>query len=306
MLPSVVFLRVFHTLLPRFICSLLFTALMTAVLADADTAGQEAVWKQGVRLMESNKVFEGIRLLDSLRLSGYHDPRFLSAYARSVFLFFIPQKADSVMPFLHQEAQNFSIDTASPASPSWNVSKSERRSFPNFQYKAAFVYRKPFSLVFQGLDSQQTPPQAFLRFRELQPQTRVQNALIEQFFNRQDSANCTVCIDLNDTKSPLMEYIGQRINGVYDSINSQKDLKKFHALSIRCFRRNFFAGNDGRYAAYIVFDRTVAELRNIPVQKKRPADRDANRKIRFTIAIRSGTDVQAYTEAKLQSILEAF
>jgi hypothetical protein len=304
-LSSAVCSMVLHARAPRFVCSALLVMFMGACFADADFTRQEAVWKQGIRLMDSNKVFEGIRLLDSLRMSGYDDARFLSAYARSVFRLFVPQKADSVMPFLQEAPRHSVFDTTTPASLSWNVTRSDQRAYPCFQYKATFVYRKPFSLVFQGLDSMQMP-RALLRFHELQPQTPVQSALVGQFSDRRDDANCTVCIDLNDPKSSLMEYIGRRINGVYDSINSQKDLQKYHALSIRCFRRNFFSRTDGSYAAYIVFDRTLADLQTVPSHKRRSTGPDATRKIRFTVAIRSGIDVQVFTEAKLQSILREF
>jgi hypothetical protein len=273
--------------------------------ANADVNAQEIVWKQGILLIESKKVFEGIRLLDSLRMSGYRDERFLSAYARSVFMCFIPQKTDSGMQDLREVLQHFSFDTTTPASLSWNVSKSEQGAYPSFQYKATFVCRKPFTLVFEGFEKVKMPL-ALLRYNELRPQTYVQRAFAEQFIERQDSANCTVCFDLNDTKSPLMEYVGRRINGVYDSISSQNDLRKCHALSLRCFRRSFYGGIDDRYAAFVVFDRTLADLQNIPLRKRRSAGPEANRKIRFTVAIRSGLGVQVFTEEKLQTILRAF
>jgi hypothetical protein len=303
---AALFFRVLHTPLPALIGSALLMAFMSARFANADFTGQETIWKQGTRLIESKKVIEGIRLLDSLRMSGYNDARFLSAYAGSVFRYFIPQKTDSGMPILQDALQHFAFDTTTPLSLSWNVSKSEQREYPSFQYKATFVCRKPFTLVFRGFDKMKMPP-ALLRYHEPQPPTSVQLAFAEQFSDRQDSANCTVCIDLNDTKSPLMEYIGQRINGVYDSIKLQNDLQKYHALSLRCYRRSFFLnGNDDGYAAYIVFDRTLADLQNSLSHKRRSVCQEANRKIRFTVAIRSGIDVQVFTEAKLQSILWAF
>jgi hypothetical protein len=295
----------FHACLPAVIGSALFVVLMGFRVASADLIGVDAVWKQGIRLIESKKVFEGIRLLDSLRMSGFRDERFLSAYARSVFMCFIPQKADSGMPDLREVLQHFSFDTTTPASLSWNVSKSEQRAYPSFQYKATFVCRKPFTLVFEGPYTKKKPL-ALLRYNELQPQTYVQRAFAEQFLERQDSANCTVCFDLDDTKSPLMEYVGRRINGVYDSINTQNDLKKYHALSLRCFRRGYLNGTDDGYAAFVVFDRTLADLQNIPLRKRRSAGRETNGKIRFTVAIRSGIDVQAFSEEKLQTILRAF
>jgi hypothetical protein len=285
--------------------SVLFVVFISARFTVAGVDDQEAVWKQGIRLIESNKAFEGIRLLDSLRMSGYHDPRFLSTYARSVFMCFIPEKTDSGMTDLREVLRHFSFDTTTPASLSWNVSKSEQGAYPSFQYKATFVCRKPFTLVFQGFEKIKIP-WALLRYNELQPQTYVERAFAEQFVERQDSANCTVCFDLNDTKSPLMEYVGRRINGVYDSLNSQNDLRKYHALSLRCFRRSFINGTDDRYAAFVVFDRTLADLQSLPPPKRRSAGREANRKIRFTVAIRSGLNVKAFTEEKLQTILRAF
>lgn len=294
-----------HARLPAFMGSALFMVLIGSCFVNAEFSGQEAVWKQGIRLIESKKVFEGIRLLDSLRMAGYRDERFLSAYARSVFVCFIPPKTDSGTSDLREVLRHFSFDTTTPASLSWNVSKSEQGAYPSFQYKATFVCRKPFTLVFQGFEKIKMP-RALLRYNELQPQTYVQRAFAQQFVERQDSANCTVCFDLNDTKSPLMEYVGRRINGVYDSINTQNDLRKYHALSLRCFRRSFYNGIEDRYAAFVVFDRTLADLLNIPLRKRRPAGREANRKIRFTVAIRSGLDVQVFAEEKLQTILRAF
>jgi hypothetical protein len=291
--------------LPALIGFALLLVFAGARIAHAGFTLQDTLWKQGIRLIESKKVFEGIRLLDSLRMSGFHDERFLSAYARSVFMCFIPQKADSGTPDLREVLQHFSFDTTAPASLSWNVSKSEQRAYPSFQYKATFVCRKPFTLVWQGFEKSKRPP-ALLRYNELRPQTYVQRAFAEQFLERQDSAICTVCIDLDDTKSPLMEYVGRRINGVYDSINSQNDLKRYHALSLRCFRRGYLNGTDDWFAAFVVFDRTLADLQNIPLRKRRLAGPGAIRKIRFTVAIRSGLDVRVFSEEKLQTILRAF
>jgi hypothetical protein len=303
--PATAFIQRPYSHLPGFISWVLFMVFIIVRFANADFTGQEAAWKHGMQLIESKKIFEGIRLLDSLRTSGYDDPQFLSAYAQCVLRCFMPQITDSGRPVIQKTFPHFAFDTTAPLSLSWNVSKSGQRAYPSFQYKATFVYKKPFTLIFQEPVTRKMP-QALLRFHELEPQTSVQSALIEQISNRQDSANCTVCIDLNDTKSPLMEYVGWRIQGVYDSISPQNDLQKYHALSLRCFRRDFFSINDDSYAAYIVFDRTLADLQNNSSHKRRSAAPDANRKIRFTVAVRSGIDIQVFTEAKLQSLLRSF
>ncbi len=126
-----------------------------------------------------------------------------------------------------------------------------------------------------------------------------------EFADRTDAANCTVCVDLNDTKSPAMEYLSRRIGGVFDSISTANDLSRYHAVSVRCFRRSWAYGRDGDFAAFVVFDRTLGALSK--ARGAKPAARpDAEKKVRFTVAVRSGIDIQVFTEAKLQSMLRAF
>jgi len=112
-------------------------------------------------------------------------------------------------------------------------------------------------------------PPALLRYHEPQPPTSVQLAFAEQFPTGR-TARIARSASISTTRNlPLMEY-RQRINGVYDSINLQKDLQKYHALSLRCYRRSFFLnGKDDGYAAYIVLTghwpicRTVSRIKAI-------------------------------------------
>lgn len=280
-------------------CLFLCRPCAADVAADADSA-----WLQGGRLMDAGKVFEGIRVLDSLRRAGFDDPRFLSDYSHRVFRAFVPRAADSSVAFLQDPNSGAQTDSVFPDRISWRVTAATVAPYPAFQYGAAFTYRKPYKLVFPGLGSGNRQ-NGLLSAPEVARQSPSDVILLREFGDRTDAADCMVCVDINDTKSPLMDYIGRRINGVYDSIANRNDLARYRAVSIRCFRRSWVYGRDGDFAAFVVFDRTLGDL--LKSRGEKPAGRsDAGRKIRFTVAVRSGIDIQVFTEAKLQSVLRAF
>lgn len=288
--------RLFLTLLLCLLWSLPCTADITA---EADSA-----WQQGGRLMDAGKVFEGIRVLDSLRLAGFDDPTFLSDYSHRVFRAFVPGSADSSVAFLQDAASGAQTDSVFPDRISWKVTAHASAAYPVFQYGAAFTYRKPYKLVFPGLGNG-NPAGGLLDAPEAAQQSPGEAVLRNEFADRTDAADCMVCMDLNDTKSPVMDYLARRISGVYDSIGIRNDLARYHAVSIRCFRRSWVYGRDGDFAAFVVFDRTLGDL--LKARGIKPAAHsDAGKKIRFTVAMRSGIDIQVFTEAKLQSVLRAF
>lgn len=270
----------------------------------ADVSDSRAsAWNQGERLMDAGRLFQGIHLLDSLRRSGFDDPGFLSDYARRVFHALVPRLADSSVAILRNPDSASGADSVLPDRISWKVTAGSRSQFPVFQYGATFTYRKPFKLFFGGLAPGGDDP--LLRASEMPRQRRAQAALSGELGDRSAAADCDVWIDLNDTKSPLMEYIGRRISGLYDSIGTNKDLPRYRAVSLRCFRRSFTYGRDGDFAAYVVFDRTLGDL--FKARGVRYADRsDARRKIRFTVAVRSVIDLQSIAEERLQSVLRSF
>ncbi len=264
----------------------------------------ETVWLQGVKLMDAGKVLEGIRLLDSLRMAGFADSLFLSDYASRVFRTFVPQKMDSCIAFLQNASTRPVCDSAYPDRISWKVTKAVRSLYPCFQYGATFVYRKPYRLVFLGLVAQDATG-ALLHFQTLQPPSPTQRVLSAEFEDREDAAECNVYVDLDDTQSPLTDYVARRINGEYDSISSANDLPRYHALSLRCYRRSCYAGKQGDFAAYIVFDRPLNDLLKGSGAKSHPFPKPVP-KIRFTVAVRSGMEIQGFAEEKLQSMLRAF
>jgi hypothetical protein len=265
--------------------------------------GRASVWNRGERLMDAGHVFQGILLLDSLRRSGFDDPGFLSDYSRRVFHALVPRLADSSITLLRNPDSASDADSVLPDRISWKVTAGSHSLLPVFQYGATFTYRKPFKLFFGGLAP--GGGDALLSDPEMPRQLRAQAALSGELGDRSAAADCNVWIDLNDAKLALMEYIGRRISGLYDSIATTKDLARYHAVSLRCFRRSFTYGRDGEFAAYVVFDRTLGDL--LRARGVRCADRsDSGRKIRFTAAVRSVIDLQSIAEERLQSVLRSF
>ena len=250
-------------------------------------------------------VFTGIRILDSLRVSGYNNEEFLASYAKYVFDAFMPMKHDSFPAFLKNTDQIQPTDTAFPCSFRWRIVSSPQSPLPFFEYWAGFTFRKQFRLVFSGL-REHVPGRAWLHYHDREPPSAVSAHLLDQLSNRVDSAWCTIHIDVNDTKISPYEYIIKRISGVYDSIEVKKDLSKYQAISLRCLSRGLFLKPEGAYTAYVVFDRSARNIfKNEPAVRKPPAWK-ADKLVRFTLTMRYSPDIQAPAEAKLQSILRAF
>ncbi len=272
-------------------------------VSTAHPQSNETIWKRGLELMGSGRQLEGIGVLDSLRVSGFTKDEFLDAYANHVFGMFIPRKADSTYDILLKQPPSF--DTTPARSLFWKVTKSQSAKYPSFTYGSTFTFRKPFSLVFNGL-SGQIRNQGLLQSEYSPAQARVATALMDQLDDRSDQATCAICIDLNDTHTSPFEYLARRINGMYDSIDVRKDLSQYGALSLRCHNRGYYPGDEGTYTAYIVFDRSLGELLKKHSNSKATENAQLNKRIRFTVTIESGNSVQGFTEAKLQSILSFF
>jgi hypothetical protein len=144
-----------------------------------------------------------------------------------------------------------------------------------------------------------------LNYSSIEPLLATSLQLIRQLSDRLDSAHCVIHIDVNDVKISPYEYLVKRISGIYDSIESKSDLAAYGAISLRGYRRDFW-GREGMITAYIVFDRTIADLYRLLFPTKKPKPRDLETKIRFTITMRCGMDVWDQAEAKLQSVIRAF
>jgi len=264
---------------------------------------EELAWIRGLHLISSGDAFEGIRTLDSLRVSGFSEEEFLGDYARYVFYSFIPLKNDTFRLVLQNASALQPSDTATPASFSWKIIRSQRAPLPFFDYEAAFAIRKPFKLVFSGVPGSNAS--GMLRYHAIEPQSAESADLTRQLSDRIDSARCTVHIDVNDIKISPYEYLVKRISGIYDSIEVRGDLPRYKALSLRCYNRGLW-GREGSSTAYIVFDRTYIDLFAMHHAKKNLRREVGEKKIRFTVTMRCGSDVEDQAEAKLQSILRAF
>ena len=251
------------------------------------------------------KIYEGIRLLDSLRVSGLDNEEFLGNYARFVFHMFMPEKKGVFSVLLKNDDQIQPTDTAFPSAFKWNIVSSQKALLPFFEYRAGFAFRKQFRLVFAGL-RQYSHGSAWLQFQDRKPLPDISADLLGQLNDRIDSAWCAIHIDLNDTHISPYEYIVKRISGIYDSIEVRSDLSKYHAISLRCYRRGFFVKPEGTYTAYIIFDRRVVDVvKNDSVFRKASA-RERDKNVRYTLTMRCGCDIQDQAEAKLQSLLHAF
>jgi hypothetical protein len=293
-----------HDLVSRLLMtSLVAFSISSYAVSTAHPQSNETIWKRGIELIGSGHELEGIAVLDSLRMSGFAKDEFLDNYANHVFGMFIPRKADSSYSVLLKQPPAF--DTTPAYSIFWKVTKSQNAKYPSFIYGSTFTFRKPFSLVFAGL-SGQVKNQGLLQSDHSPLQARISNALMDQLDDRHAKVLCAICIDLNDTRSSPYEYLVRRINGMYDSIDVRTDLSQYGALSLRCHNRGYYWGDEGTYTAYVVFDRSLGELFKRHCGDKVPRTVQSNKRIRFTVTIESGSSVQRFTEAKLQSILSFF
>lgn len=277
--------------------------LASAAKSSAAPCPQSA-WIRGLLLLESGALFDGVYTLDSLRETGFDDEEFLSDYARSFFYAVVPKKTDTLRLFVRDGTSLQPADTASPDVFQWNIITSQKSRVPFFEFEAAFSFRKQFSLDFSGFTSGKSRP-ALLRYGSNEPQSAASAHFIEQLSQRIDSAWCAIHLDISDAAVSPFEYLLKRINGIYDSIAVKADLPHYNAISLRCYNWRLW-GREGARTAYIVFDRTLADLSRAPYPPKPIRAKDANRRIRFTITMRSGEAVEAQAEAKLQSVLKAF
>jgi hypothetical protein len=264
--------------------------------------GPESPWSRGVQSIGAGTVVKGIRVLDSMRLSGVSDEAFLLEYARSVFKALIPVRERRSTEVLLSQFLPTVPDTLAPSAYQWSVLGdvgSDGNRLPCFTYGAKFDIQRPFRLAFSGL----TPvtPRAKLTMENPPPDPAVVNFLRNRFARRSDSLRCEVFIDLNDTRSSLSEYIARRINGVFDSVAVEKDLTKYHALSLRCYSWPVSRQDDGTFTAIVTFDRPYAD---------RATDHGRNAqstvRVRYTVVVRAPETVKDVAEAKLQSVIGAF
>jgi hypothetical protein len=283
--------------------SLLYAGMVHGVPADSiGSVSSEAAWKRGVHLIRTGEILTGIRLLDSLRVSGYSGNDFLKDYCLTVFHALVPEKVDTE-PRIASNFIGTVLDTLDPVSHEWNVTRfynhQEKMTLPCFTYGATFEMRKPFHLVFTGFRRSNL---TLLQIGYLGNPSPY-NSISRQLEDRNARASCKLFIDLNAAGSPSIDYISKRINGVYDSIAVKPELQARRGLSLRCYTASRYANEDGKFTAIASFDRTISDLRRqsgpMPAAQ-RPGI------IRYTLVVESSSDVNDLLEAKFQSLLRAF
>jgi hypothetical protein len=273
----------------------------------AFSADGEAAWLKGMQLVRSGNIFKGILFLDSLRISGLEEERFLYEYAASVLRVLIPEKEKKDQVSLLEGPPSIEEDTVAPTALQWKVLSVNlnKNSLPSFSYGATYFFRKPYKLTFNGLldchrpggllrlDPVDSPAYGSCRYKEL-------------FTVKREPVRVRVYIDLNNTDCSLFDYLKERVDGNYDSVAVKTDLAEYSALSLRCYRNSYMPGRDGIFAAYVTFDRRLGDISKVPFLKEGSKVQYALKKIRFTIALETTDDIQPLAEAKLQKILKAF
>jgi hypothetical protein len=271
----------------------------------------EFYWIKGLLFLKAGLVIEGIRLMDSLQTAGFDNREFAGDYAKYALEAFIPGKKIDTNFFRIQTKKSGEPvnDTVRPNSVLWKVISAIKDSvfLPSFMYGATFIFSKPAKLHFQGLVNQQSDFTLFNKIKKFPGISSASGMLPFLRFKKEEIATCRICIDLTDIKSHPIEYLKNKIDGFYDSIEIRKDLRRYNAISLRCYTWGNAPGNDGTYTAYITFDRMLGDLHN-PVLHRASKKNIKNLAtvIRFTLVIQSSLDVQSFTEAKLQTIIAVF
>jgi hypothetical protein len=265
-----------------------------------DDPARDARRAEGIHLVTTGRLFEGIKLLDSLRLSGQDDREFLSQYAQCVFHACFPGKTQSAGIALLNATQL--SDSVSPGGFTWKVEKSDLSPYPSYCYGAMFTLRKPFRLVFGALEHLKNP-RAMLQLHTAMPHYDFSYELAQQLEDREDCAYCKIYIDFTDTRVSTFDYLKKRIAGIYDSVEIKDDLQRYEARSVRCYKRGFYRGEEGTYTAFIIFDRSLEQLFE---GRARISPKDVGRVVRFAVTMQSGLEVKDVAEAKVQSILDEF
>jgi hypothetical protein len=261
-----------------------------------------AVWMEGLHLIKSGDVLNGIRLLDSLRQSGFNSSAFLMDYARYSFQALVPQKADS-SSLVFKNFFTPAPDTLSPSSNQWSVIRfnepNKTNGLPSFTFGATFDIHKPFHLVFKGLPQQTIPSIAMGNA----PDAAVEKSLNYQFATRKGTAFCRLYVDLSDSKTSLADYLYRRINGIYDSVSVRNDLREAHGTSLRCYNRPRLSNEDeGKFTAIASFDRRLSDIQKYPGRQFSSA---SLKTVRYTVVVQAPAGAEELSEAKFQAILRA-
>lgn len=288
----------------RVIIIVLVCANACVVFSDSNHAPScdescEKSWNQGIKLLASGEISNGLNLLDSLCSKGVDNPEELSVYARKVFKVLCNvEKKELPVTIKSNLSPVIVFDSLFPSSYKWKVVSSTGatgRLLPSFGFSASYPIQKPFLLKFTGLQSHVAPR---LKIDHDIVYTTIDSDLEEQLFNRDDSISCSIYIDLKNTKLTIYDYIRDYVYGIYDSIAIKNDLKKYNALSLRCYKRKAYGFENGKFTAIIAFDRLLPDRKN-----KKKSSTVTPLPVRYTVIVQSPASVRDLAEAKLQTII---
>lgn len=274
-------------------CSLVFSASKPQ---NTSVKNHPHNWEYGFKLIKAGEISHGFKILDSLCKAQADDPDVISTYAKNIFrLFCSGQKEDS---HVFVNSNNDSIfDTLLSSSfkcEVFNSTESSGKNLPSFAYRAVFIIQKPFLLKFNGLLK---APDIHLTINHEIIDDKLDYYLIDQLTDRTDSISCSIHIDLKNTQLTVYDYILDYVYGFFDSISIKKDLEKYKALSLRCYKRKSFRFQDGQFTAIIAFDRIF------PDHKQKNAVTPLT--IRYTVIVLAPACVKELAEAKFQTIIKS-
>jgi hypothetical protein len=267
---------------------------------DSSTVTREHLWSDGLLLLDSGKISKGLYILDSLYGQGVNDPATMSAYAKKVFRLLCPGRQTDSHIYVHDKFQKTVTDTLISSSFKCKIissSSTSGRALPSFGYNIAFPVEKPYLLKFNGLQNRLGP---VLKMGRETISTDLDYDLMDQISDKKDSISCSIFIDLKNSGLTIHDYISDYIYGVFDSIAIKTDLKKYNALSLRCYKRKSYGFESGKFTAIIAFDRLIPDRKG-----KKGHLTTTSLPVRYTVVVQSAASVRELAEAKLQTILKA-
>jgi hypothetical protein len=278
------------------ILSFASSASECAVSGSTRKTAVDSIWNRGMALLDSGRLSEGLRLTDSISGHLENDSSRMIQYIRKIFQTFLlsGSAADSALHFKEAGSINDSLNL-STFNCRIGSSNGKKNVLPNFTFNFIFPVEKPYHLIFKGLKNV-APPRLKMNGREIDD--LLSDEIVSQSLFRQDSISCTIFIDADKQIISIYDYIAAFAQGVYDSIAMKKDLKKYHALSLRGYSRAWDVEN-GRFTAVVAFDKPLKDRK----AKKGVVEPLS---VRYTIIVKSNVSVCDYAEVKLQKILRIF
>jgi hypothetical protein len=265
-------------------------------------------------LANASRVFAGLGLLDSVRRSRDEIPEaFLADYAALSTRCFLPrawQIDDSVFvppagdldrfPALFREGER------APCAREWSVSMPAGGTspMPSFVFSADFSLSKPFRLMFPALRSGRE-----LLFRmTIRPDMKPQQvlALAHDPAAPPYKARITVSTQPLDTQDQIVALVRELVDGRYDAVVRRNELRKLHAVSLRCYKKSVFGNVPGEVNAVVVFERLMDERVDCFYRSPSVKIADTTLPVRYTITMAASTAIEEKAERILQNVLEEF